>query len=246
MNNRIFVLFLVAFLFVCVSFLVFGGSARKLSAQPQHVRGSANVAVSGYNNSCGNFILWSNGRITSSDGKVVNEADQYIPDQSIKLPSRVKGQCVGASQVAVSVFVGGSGSYVLFADGTVRRPKNSKAAAGNGQFRVVAGNIFKEPAGFLNETPVPQFNSGFTRDLYYNPGTGGSSVRRVRINFDKPFARTPAVFLHELHMASSNTASVSVTLESVSLDNFVVKLAFLGSSKELPIGDKCFFLAIGD
>ncbi|MGM9991837.1 MAG: hypothetical protein ACI376_03170 [Candidatus Bruticola sp.] len=246
MNKRIFVFFLTVFLLVFVSILVFGGSARRLFAQPQYVRGSANVAVSGYNNSCGNFILWSNGRITSSDGKVINEADQYTPEQSIKLPVRVKGQCVGAAQVAVSVFVGGSNSYVLFADGTVRRPKNSKAAAGNGQFRVVAGNIFKESADFIGEAPLPQFNSGFTRDLYYNPGTAANKERRVRINFDKPFMRTPVIFVQEMHIASPNEASASVTLESVSLNNFVVKVAGKGLDLGRPIGDKCFFLAIGD
>ena len=43
-----------------------------LSANPQHVRGSDNVAVSGYHNGNGNFVLWSSGRITSLKGEILN------------------------------------------------------------------------------------------------------------------------------------------------------------------------------
>ncbi len=243
MNRRFLVFVSVSFLIILLvsGFLILNG--QRLRAQPQHIRGSANVAVSGYGNSCGNFILWSNGRITSSEGKVVNEADQYTLDSTIKMPTRVKGQCVGASQVAVSVFVNGSGSYVVFADGSVRRPRNSKAAAGNSDLNIVAGNIFKEPAGNMFANTVPQFNSGFTRTYVQN-----GLYKNVRIDFDKPFTKSPVVLLHTLHMANpAKETSVQLRLKYVTNTHFIIEYnesASYGGVRQL--GDKCFFIALGE
>ena len=242
MNRRFLVFVSVSFfvLSLVVGFLILNG--QRLRAQPHHVRGSANVAVSGYGNSCGNFILWSNGRITSSEGKVVNEFDQYTPDAKIKMPARVKGQCVGASQVAVSVFVNGSGSYVVFADGSVRRPRNSKAAAGNSEFNFVAGNIFKEPAGNMFVDTVPQFNSGFTRTYVQN-----GLYKNVRIDFDKPFSKSPVVLLHTFHRANPNKeTSASVRLKHVTNTHFIIEYEESASYGTRKLGDKCFFIALGD
>lgn len=242
MNRRFLVFVSVSFLIILFvgSFLIFNG--QRLLAQPQHIRGSANVAVSGYGNSCGNFILWSNGRITSSEGKVVNEADQYILDSTIKMPTRVKGQCVGASQVAVSVFVNGSGSYVVFADGSVRRPRNSKAAAGNSEFNIVAGNVFKEPAGNMFANTVPQFNSGFTRTYVQ-----GGLYKNVRIDFDKPFTKSPVVLFHTFHMANPSTeTSVNLRLKHVTNTHFIIEYEESASYGIRQLGDKCFFIALGD
>ncbi|HBM96272.1 TPA: hypothetical protein DD394_01795 [bacterium UBP9_UBA11836] len=243
MNRRFLVFVSVSFLIILLvsGFLILNG--QRLRAQPQHIRGSANVAVSGYGNSCGNFILWSNGRITSSEGKVVNEADQYTLDSTIKMPTRVKGQCVGASQVAVSVFVNGSGSYVVFADGSVRRPRNSKAAAGNSDLNIVAGNIFKEPAGNMFANTVPQFNSGFTRTYVQN-----GLYKNVRIDFDKPFTKSPVVLLHTLHMANpAKETSVQLRLKYVTNTHFIIEYnesTSYGGVRQL--GDKCFFIALGE
>mgnify|MGYP000213606167 CR=1 FL=1 len=243
MSRRFFVFVSVSVLIILAIALALVLNGQRLRAQPQHVRGSANVAVSGYGNSCGNFILWSNGRITSSDGKVINEADQYIPDSIIKMPARVKGQCVGASQVAVSVFVNGSGSYVVFADGSVRRPRSSKASAGNSSFSVVAGNIFKEPAGNMFIETVPQFNSGFTRSY----GQNGFN-KSVRIDFEKPFTKSPVVLLHTFNRAvAAKETSVQVKLKYVTNTHFIVdykESASYGGVHQL--GDKCFFIALGE
>ncbi len=243
MKQRFFVFVSVSvliLLFIAVFLLVNG---ERLRAQPQHVRGSANVAVSGYGNSCGNFILWSNGRITSSDGKVINEADQYTPEPTIKMPARVKGQCVGASQVAVSVFVNGSGSYVVFADGSVRRPRNSKAAAGKGEFTVVAGNVFQEPRS-LDGIPdiIPQFNSGFSRRYFMNGIT-----MNVRIDFDKPFTKSPVVLLYTFHRATpASETSAKVGLRYVTNSHFIVEYQESASYGVRTMGDKCFFIALGE
>lgn len=243
MNKRLFVFISAAVLIVLSIIFIFAGGAQKLRAQPQHVRGSANVAVSGYGNSSGNFVLWSNGRITSLDGKVVNEAEQYTLEPTMKIPARIKGQCVGASQVAVSVFVNGSGSYVVFADGSVKRPRNSKAAAGNSNFRIVAGNVFKEPVKFTGVIePIPQFNSGFTRNYYIN-----GLYKSVRIDFDKPFVKSPVVLLNVFHRANPNIeTSVKVRLKEVSNTHFVIEYEESASYGVRALGDKCFFIALGD
>ncbi len=207
-----------------------------LSANPQHVRGSDNVAVSGYHNGNGNFVLWSSGRITSLKGEILNESDQYVLDSECRLPKLSKGQCVGAAQVAVDVFVNSRGSYVIFADGSVRRPRNKDAGAGSDSQKMVAGSLLPYTPSFPNlggEDFRP--DSGFTRQIYYNAG-----ISRLEITFDEPFTHAPVVLLSSMPVAESmgTFSELDCKLISVSNKSFIVELG-----KKRKGG---YFLAVGN
>ncbi|MBQ7568986.1 hypothetical protein IJT17_09295 [bacterium] len=96
---------------------------------PKDVRGSGNVAVCGYTNSAGDFVLWSSGRITNRAGSDVNAAKAYDTASGYSLPTRVTGNILGSSAVAVDAFVNEKATYVVFSDGTVKKPRNAEAAA---------------------------------------------------------------------------------------------------------------------
>ena len=109
--------------------LGFTAAAPMAWGSPKDIRGSGNVAVSGYTNSAGHFILWSSGRITNSAGKEVNSSSAYDPASVCILPSRISGNILGSAFVAVSVFSDSEATYVLFSDGSVKKPRNAEAAA---------------------------------------------------------------------------------------------------------------------
>jgi hypothetical protein len=102
------------------------------SAAPSDVHGSPLTAVTSYRNRAGNFILWSDGRISTVTEPNTNISllNDYtdIPglakvNLSVKAPK-------GSPNVPVGAYQDSKGSYVLFADGTSRKPAGIAGAPG--------------------------------------------------------------------------------------------------------------------
>lgn len=170
---------------------------------PKDIRGSGNVAVSGYTNSAGHFLLWSSGRITNSAGKEVNSAAAYDAASVCSLPSRINGNILGSVSVAVSVFSDSEATYVLFSDGTVKKPRNSAAAApaaSNEAPRVVTGVNVK---------------SGSSKSGQYGwscRAQASSSPYYLEVTFNKKFTRVPVVLVqctsyHEAYPQNTITSA---------------------------------------
>lgn len=148
------------------------------AASPADVRGSDNVLVCGYRNRAGSFLLWSSGRITRPDGTQANAAGRYMAAPGYSRPDLVARQPVGSGNVACGTVPDGSGTYVVFSDGSVRRPAEPGAAAAPLDQRVVWG--------FVEAGPT------------YGQGSGDWSVglndnRTFHVSFDPPFQSKPAV-----------------------------------------------------
>lgn len=175
-------------LLLCITMA--GGNAQ---ASPSDVRGSGNVAVKGYTNSAGSFIMWSNGRITSLDGKEVNKESAYDSYSAAKLPTRISGHILGAPQVAVGSFSDEQATYVVFSDGSVKKPRNSDAASPARQGRrivcgvdVIDGDSKSGPLGWA------------CRHTHLEPNKWKESTGNVmEIVFNKPFKSRP-VFLYSV------------------------------------------------
>lgn len=150
-----------------------------VTASPADVRGSDNVPVTGYRNRAGSFMLWSSGRITKTDGTPVNGAMDYTAAPSpYPSPTALPGQVVGSGNVATGVMPDGSATYIVFADGSVRKPNNNLASAAPLDQRVVWGFVAAGPS--------------------YGQGSGDWTIRKnlngtFHLTFDPPFTTTPAV-----------------------------------------------------
>jgi hypothetical protein len=106
---------------------------QSFQAAPPEVLGSGNVAVDVYQNQRGTFVLWSNGRLTLARGGAGDLGHPYrTPDASAQIgsPPLEQGKSLGSEHVAVKALVRPEASYVVFADGAIRLPANSDAAAG--------------------------------------------------------------------------------------------------------------------
>lgn len=169
-------------------------------AAPADVKGSGNVAVCGYKTKGGSFVLFSNGKIVSipaETGKtpqvVVANAMQegeYLPAPSeLKIPVEDRAT-KGSPNVAIGIVPTASGTYVLFANGDLRRPKNDPAAAGPPEDLV---------SGFV--TGVDARSQGCT--ISYPTG---KRQETSYVKFDTPFSSIPAVSVS----AISGEAAVSV------------------------------------
>ena len=177
------------------------------AGSPKDVRGSGNVAVSGYTNSAGHFILWSSGRITNGAGKEVNAPGAYNTASVCSLPSRISGNILGSGSVAVSVFSDADATYVLFSDGTVKKPRNADAAAPaetSEAPRVVTGVNVKAGSS----------KSGSCG--WSCRAQAASSPYYLEVTFNKKFSGIPVVLVdctsyHEAHpqntMSSADTKS---------------------------------------
>ena len=106
---------------------------RTLEAAPGDVLGSGNVAVDVYQNQRGTYVLWSSGRLTLARGGSADLGRPYrIPDAAAQVgsPPLERDRSKGSEHVAVKVLVRSEATYVVFADGSVKLPANSDAAAG--------------------------------------------------------------------------------------------------------------------
>lgn len=149
-----------------------------VTASPADVRGSDNVPVTGYRNRAGSFMLWSSGRITKTDGTQVNSATEYANAPGYTRPTPAPNQVVGSGNVATGVMPDGSATYIVFADGSVRKPVNNLASAAPLDQRVVWGFVAAGPS--------------------YGQGSGDWTIRKnpdstFHLTFDPPFTTTPAV-----------------------------------------------------
>ncbi|MBQ7528408.1 hypothetical protein IJT10_00695 [bacterium] len=191
MSKKTFVFFIVFLLLILL--------AGKITAHPQHVRGSSNVAVGGYTNSRGNFILWSDGQISTLEGKILNSASEYDLAPGFVMTTRQKGKCVGAERVAVDSFVNPEATYVVFADGSVRIPQNDKARAGSLGSNFIYGTV--EEGTYCS-------SGGFKRSGGWNLGL---VAKEIRITFDKPFKSRPLVVLSEVGVDERRSSNMTGT-----------------------------------
>ena len=113
-------------------------------AAPADVKGSPNIAVDTYRNSMGTYILWSNGKITSVEDGTTDLGHPYgPPDAAAKIGKQTlePKKALGSPHVAIKAIPRKDATYILFADGTLQKPANSHAYAGESGSRVIAGSM---------------------------------------------------------------------------------------------------------
>lgn len=150
-------------------------------AAPGDVFGSPHVALTSYQNSQGHFTLWSDGHITDvhDNRAVINNALAYddAPQFRRQVPQGPGVQ--GSPNVPVSLVQTGDGTFVLFTDGSVRRPQDPRARAarsGPSDFRWVNTN-----------------QSGVKITGSSSISTSRVGEGHYRITFDPPFQYKPCV-----------------------------------------------------
>ena len=220
--------------------------ADRVAADPQDVRGSSNVAVSGYSNAKGHFTLWSSGLITSLQGQIINEAQAYDLAPQFRLPQRAPGQCLGSGNVAVGVFVAAEASYVVFADGTVRRPRDARAGAGQAQGRQVAGTLLPCSDSSILAAGAQHYQGGFSRS---HKRLGGNRAETT-ITFEEPFTTKPTIFLSPMSQPArryKGNYAQDFQLQRVTQEAFTVSYEILGTlPSTYPDLGSCYFLAVGE
>lgn len=120
-----------------------GQFSRVAEAAPADVKGSPNIAVDTYRNNKGSYILYSDGRIVDAKGGNTDLGHPYVqPPAAAKIvqSESVRGKSTGSPNVAVKALVRTDGSYILFSDGSIKKPNNADAgfASTNGS-RVIGG-----------------------------------------------------------------------------------------------------------
>lgn len=104
-------------------------------AASQDVFGSPQVAISTYRNQRGSFILWADGHISrvSAPNTPVSTLGQCVAIPADEDPppalTRDNSKPQGSPNVPVGMYQTGQGSYVLFADGSCKKPNGDAAAA---------------------------------------------------------------------------------------------------------------------
>ena len=213
----------------------FGSSWRLVStiveAAPKDVVGSPNIAVDTYNNRRGSFVLMSDGTVFSvKNGKTAGGVPYaagtsdlghpFVEPPSaanITSPAGVKGKVTGSQNVAVKALVRSDGTFVVFADGTVKLPANSDAAASIAVPRTLMGTLVSE-RGYLRVSPAGDsgvgsqyvVGDGFRVDSSAG-GTGADSGNgyKVTVLFDTPFSSPPAVLFTGLPYITTSCHSTT-------------------------------------
>ncbi|MBN9419085.1 MAG: hypothetical protein J0I12_26765 [Candidatus Eremiobacteraeota bacterium] len=104
-------------------------------AASQDVFGSPQVAISSYKNQRGSFILWADGHISKVEtpDTVVSTLAQCVAIPAGEDPpptvTRDNSKPQGSPNVPVGMYQTGQGSYVLFADGSCKKPLGDAGAA---------------------------------------------------------------------------------------------------------------------
>jgi len=153
-------------------------------AASQDVFGSPQVAVNCYKNQKGNFILWADGHISKVDAPdtTISTLAQCVDIPASEDPppavTRDNAKPQGSPHVPVGMYQNGKGSYVLFADGSCKKP-NGDAAAPSSTHNVRSGHV----DGFA-------FTVAGDSSLSVAPmGTVGN----YRVTFNPPFETLPTV-----------------------------------------------------
>ncbi len=155
----------------------------KVDAAPSDVIGSPNVAVDSWRSQGKTFILFSDGRILDAAGGSNDLGHPYQqPDASANISnvSYTRGRPHGSPNVAVGTVRRSDGTFVLFADGSLRVPNDPDAASGDTENKRLITGMY--------------IDSGFQ---YCNGGTlvstGQSMLNEARIVFDRPYDTRPVV-----------------------------------------------------
>lgn len=101
-------------------------------AAPADVVGSANVAVDTYRNAKGTYVVWADGRITNAQsGAEVNPrrgvSGSYDDPAGFTNPHLDDHAPGGSPNVAVKTVSRSDATYVLFADGKLKKPHDGNA-----------------------------------------------------------------------------------------------------------------------
>mgnify|MGYP003379791609 CR=1 FL=1 len=177
----------------------------QVSAAPGDIRGSSLIAVTSYRNRAGSFVLWSDGRISSVDdpNTSISVLSNYteIPGLS-KLNLSVKSP-KGSPNIPVGAYQDSKGSYILFSDGSSKKPSGIAGAPGINTYSVRSVRC-DTSHGFQLYPP----DSGIGIQ-----GTG--SVGHYTVTFDPPFKNPPVVTISSQSLSSvdgpASTTSVGVS-----------------------------------
>ncbi len=183
----------------------------KVDAAPKDVLGSPNVAVSGYKTLSGSYVLYSDGRIvsipadSSSLPTIVVENAQTVgeyldPPSNFKMPV-VDKRSKGSPNVAVGVIPSYKGTFILFSDGSLKRPKHDGAA--------------QAPPG----NPVTGFVTGLEKRAQgcrVTSWASGNPQQGATVVFDTPYDKTPSV------TASGISGEGSVSVDHVTSTGFTI------------------------
>lgn len=172
-----------SFILIVVSLFFALLSIRSVWASPDDVRGSGNIAVCGYTNKAGSFILWSDGRITDLSGNQVCSSSSYSAVSGYKKPKAVSGQIAGSKNVAVGIIQAQGSTCVVFADGTVKKPSNAKASAAPSENNIIGGKIYIFST--FGDAGTASGN-GWKAQL----GKDG-----LKVTFTEPFSEVPAILI---------------------------------------------------
>jgi hypothetical protein len=151
---------------------------REAQAAAKDVFGSPQVAVSSYKNQKGSFILWADGHISNVDtpDQVVSALSDCVEAPEVPAITRDKTKPQGSPNVPVGVYQNAKSTYVLFADGSYKKPKGEAAAS-------IATHTVR--AAQVNGDGV-NFGDSSLKVTHDSPGY-------YTINFDPPFDNMPTV-----------------------------------------------------
>lgn len=153
-------------------------------AASQDVFGSPQVAVTCFKNQKGSFILWADGHISKVDAPdtPVSTLSQCVAIPSDEDPppevTRDNTKPQGSPHVPVGMYQTSKGSYVLFADGSCKKP-NGDAGAAAANHSVRTATFDGNSGTSIGDSSLVFSHAGSTG--YYN------------IAFSPPFTQTPTV-----------------------------------------------------
>lgn len=170
-------------------------------AASQDVFGSPQVAISSYKNQKGSFILWADGHISNVDtpNASVSSLSECVDAPEVPAVTRDTSKPQGSPNVPVGVYQNPTATYVLFADGSYKKPKGAAAAAS-----VTPSVCSAQIDGNVGVV------TGDSRIKFAHAGTTG----HYNVTFDPPFKATPVVTItceaHH-HVGGCETGSVLPT-----------------------------------
>lgn len=192
---------------------------QSVCASPDDVRGSGNIAVCGYTNREGSFVLWSNGRITDLSGNQVCSASSYSSVSGYKKPKAVSGQIAGSKNVAVGIIQAAGSTCVVFADGTVKKPASAKASALPAENTMIGG-VINIAASFAG--------ASYTSGNGWKAQLGKDSLK---ITFTEPFSETPVILIgdadeYPVYISESSKTGFTLKKTSGASPNSLFKICF--------------------
>ena len=192
---------------LCLGSQIPRGWIAQVGAAPRDVQGSPNISVDTYKNSKGSFVLFSDGRIISAKGGSADLGHPYSDPEtrhSLAKAEDVRERAKGSPHVAVKALVRSDGTFVLFADGSIKKPANSDAAAGGSDGKKIVSG-------------VPTYGGDPTAASHGASSEGdGWRGDQAHVTFDPPFTKVPVVTLQPIYDPSASGGSgTNVALVSV-------------------------------